>query len=125
MTEKNTVTLDHPVTVDGKVYDNLTFDKFRTKHFRYLPDEIYEMFVTQDEVKKPKEGEAPEAEVEETREQKIKSMKLGFQMIPLVAAICNVSEKVLDELEIDDTMKVMGAFNDFLSESSLLTDGKK
>jgi len=116
---ENTVKISKPVMVDGKTYESFTFDVFRTKHFRYMPDELYEVFVDQEEAKKSDKAE------EQTREQKVLSMKLGFKMIPLIASICNVPEAVIDELEVDDMMKVMGAFNNFLAESSLLNDGKK
>jgi len=116
---KKSVTISKPVTVGDKVYDTFTFDVFRTKHFKHMPDELYEVFVDQQEANK--EGSTEE----QSRENKIQSMKLGFKMIPLVASICNVPEEVIDELEIEDMMKVMGAFNDFLAESSLLSDGKK
>jgi len=122
---KKTVTIKHPVTIEGKIYDSLTFDKFRTKHFRHMPGGLYEIFLDQEEKGKAQEGQEAIAEKEITREEKIQQMKLGFEMIPLIASICNVPEAVIDELEIDDMMEVMGAFNDFLSGSSLLTDGKK
>lgn len=102
------VKIEHPVIVGGKTYDMLTLGTFRTKHFKYLPDEFFAY---------EKEDFDKLTKVEKT--------KLSIKMIPLIAAMANVDQEVIDELEFDDTLKVMEAFSDFLGLLFLSTDGKK
>lgn len=102
------VDLKEPVEVDGKVYSFVTIGKFKVKHFKYMPDEFYEMID-----KNPKKiSQAQQA-------------KLGVKMIPLLAAMCNVTEDVFDEFDPDDIEGIMDAVGPFLEASLSSTSGKK
>lgn len=96
------IDLKEPVEFDGKTYESLTLHKFKAKHFKALPSKFWDMV----------------SELQEEDENKsANGMKLAIDMMPLVAALSNVPEEVIDELSVSDLMKVSAELGPFLEGS--------
>ena len=106
MQKEITINLDFPVIVDGQEYKSITLKSFKAKHFKYLPDEFYEM-----------------ADDSGEKFSVVEMAKIAPKMIPLIAAMGDVLEEVVGEFEVADLFKVMGEFAPFLGQSLSATIG--
>jgi hypothetical protein len=101
------IDLNTPVVIkkegqEDKTYRSLILHPFKAKHLRYLPKEMYEM--------------ADMAEEEIEKDQSL-AFKMAVAMIPLIAALADVDEEVVGDLEVEDLMEVVNNLTPFLSAS--------
>lgn len=108
MSKSRIIELKTPVKVGDTTYTELKIGSFKTKHFKLLPDEAYEM-----------------GEDDSEQFSKPDQIKIGFKMLPLIASMANVSEEVIDELEYDDALNVLQEFGSFLGELFSAKTGSK
>ena len=102
------VKLKNPVEFNKITYTELSIGKFRAKHFKYLPEEVFEFEYDDPKLMNKKQ-----------------MLKLAIAMMPLIAAMANVPEEVVGELEVTDLMEVVDKIGPLLEASLPQKDGNK
>ena len=92
-----TIDLNESIVLNEIEYKSLTLYPFKAKHLKSLPESFFNM------------------DAEEAKELNAKAaMNFAVDMMPLIAALANVSEDVIGELSFEDLMKVTGELAPFL-----------
>lgn len=92
-----TIQLSSPVEYKGKIYSTLFLTEFKAKHFKYLPEEIFELADNYGEGSGNNPENIPKGLV----------IKIASKMIPLIAAMANVDAELIGELSINDLINVV------------------
>ena len=110
MVNKLVIDLSEPIECNGKTISKLEIGKFKAKHFKFLPEEIFEM--TDDS------GEQKQLSAKQ-------SIDVAVKMLPLIAALSSVEESAIDELSISDLLEVVNQIAPFLESSLSPRSGEK
>lgn len=95
--------LQEPIVVDGTTYGVLTFEKLKAKHLKHIPEIMWEL------------QETTKEDLEKNPLTPKQNMQLITELIPLMAALANVPEDVIGELDINELTKVSELVMSFLA----------
>jgi len=90
------IKLSEVLSIDGKKYESLTFGSFQVDYLKYVTEDIYMLIA----------GEPL------TVEGKVKA---AIAMVPLLAALCGVSEGVIKKMAIQDMASILTKFGTYFN----------
>jgi len=107
--------LKHPISLeDGKSLTEIILGKFKVKHLKLIPGELYELAVDKDRANSFKKNSSAFLKAEKAII--AKSTLLIPKLIPLLASLTGQTVEIMDELEIDDFLPLMEEMYTILGE---------
>lgn len=109
------ITLKHPIdTGDGRAIVEIEIGKFKVKHLKMIPSELYSIAKDKEDLEQIKKGSSRYKKLE--NEIAKKTTESITALLPLLASLTGLTEQILDEMEIPDFLPLLDKLLPILGE---------